>query len=55
MAYHLPKEPEPCHRCGQLNCDEVPPGYWEWLRGKLARAPMVVEERDFENEPEPFI
>lgn len=51
MAYHLPKEPEPCSRCGQANCDEVPSGYWDRLRRALDRAPVITDDDDFDVEP----
>jgi hypothetical protein len=44
-----------CKRCGRVNCDEVPPGYFERLAEKLKSAPAAEGTPDFENEPEPFI
>jgi primosomal protein N' len=56
MAYHLPKPPERCPRCGQFDCDEIPPGALERIAEALRHAPeLLPEPHDFDSGPEPFI
>lgn len=45
---------EHCSRCGRVNCDEVPPGYWERLGELLKNAPEVTEDYEGE-EVEPLL
>jgi hypothetical protein len=51
MAYHLPKPPERCRRCGQFDCDEIQPGALERIAEMLRRARPVAEEPCDEVEP----
>lgn len=55
MAYHAPKPPEPCKRCGQSNCDEVPEGLLQRMAELLSRLPVTEEDDDLGEELEPLI
>jgi hypothetical protein len=51
VACHLPKPPEPCRRCGRINCDEIPPGALDRIAEMLRRAPEIIEEPGDDVEP----
>jgi hypothetical protein len=42
---------ERCPRCGQVDCDIVPDGYWEKLRARFDAAPTVRERDEPDVEP----
>lgn len=54
MTYHLPKPPERCPRCGQFDCNDIPPGSLERIAEMLRRAPTLPEDTD-DDGPDPFI
>lgn len=49
MSAEDPKER--CPRCGQVDCDIVPEGYWERLSVLFDSAPTVPESDEPDVEP----